>query len=161
MRAIRIPESRDADLSPVLAHLAALQARLETPAAPPRPLVREGSRNLLTHPGPRQTRRSHADQGRGEGPRAHAAQGRSVLLLADRASGRRRMCEHIDEQLASFKGRIERDHWIDQASELAAQPEPRRRRRHRALIRTAPSPLPPVPVRSLYNESHDADANPP
>ena len=67
------------------AHSAALQARLENPAAAPTPAIREGTRNLLTHPIARQARRPDPDQGRREGARAQAAQGRRVLLLADRA----------------------------------------------------------------------------
>jgi hypothetical protein len=50
VRAIRVPEPQDADLSPVLSHLAALQARLENPSAATPAAVREGTRNLLTHP---------------------------------------------------------------------------------------------------------------
>ncbi len=121
VRALRMPESPDADLSPVLSHLAALQARLEHPAAVPAPAVREGSRNLLTHP-------SH-------GKPDDLTQIRGVEKVLERklhkvgvyyfwqiAQWSPEDVRQVNEQLASYQGRIEQDHWVDQASELAAQP---------------------------------------
>jgi predicted flap endonuclease-1-like 5' DNA nuclease len=121
VRALRIPESLDADLSPVLAHLAALQARLENPASAPARAVRTGTRNLLTHP-------SH-------GKPDDLTQIKGVEKVLERklhkvgvfyfwqiAQWSPEDVRLIDEQLASHQGRIEQDHWVDQASELAAQP---------------------------------------
>jgi len=48
MRAVRVPQTLD--LTPVLERLGTLQSHLENPPAP-KVAVREGSRNLLTHPG--------------------------------------------------------------------------------------------------------------
>lgn len=121
VRALRMPESMDADLAPVLSHLAALQARLEHPAAVPAPAVREGSRNLLTHP-------SH-------GKPDDLTQIKGVEKVLERklhkvgvyyfwqiAQWSPEDVRQVDEQLASHQGCIEQDHWVDQASELAAQP---------------------------------------
>jgi predicted flap endonuclease-1-like 5' DNA nuclease len=125
VRAIRIPEARDADLTPVLAHLAALQARLENPAAAGA-AVREGSRNLLTHPG--HGKPDDLTQIRGvEKVLEHTLHKVGVFYFWQIAEWSPDDVQHVDEQLTSFKGRIERDHWIDQAGELAAQPEAARR----------------------------------
>jgi predicted flap endonuclease-1-like 5' DNA nuclease len=121
VRALRSPEAPEADLSAVLAHLAALQARLESPGAAAPPAVRDGSRNLLTHP-------SH-------GTPDDLTQIRGVEKVLERklhkvgvfyfwqiAQWSPEDVRHVDEQLASYQGRIEQDHWVDQAGELAAQP---------------------------------------
>jgi predicted flap endonuclease-1-like 5' DNA nuclease len=121
VRAIRIPETREADLSPVLAHLAALQARLENPSAPTVAPVREGSRNLLTHP-------SHGkpdDLTRIKGVEKvleHTLHKVGVFYFWQIAEWSPEDVRHVDEKLASFHGRIERDHWIEQASELVSEP---------------------------------------
>lgn len=119
VRAIRLPDSLEADLTPVLAHLAALQARLETPAAPPPPLVRAGTRNLLTHPG--HGKPDDLTQIKGvEKVLERKLHKVGVFYFWQIAQWSPEDVRHIDEQLAS--GRIEEDHWVDQASELAAQP---------------------------------------
>jgi predicted flap endonuclease-1-like 5' DNA nuclease len=121
VRAIRIPESLDADLTPVLAHLAALQARLEGPAAAPPALVREGTRNLLTHPG--HGKPDDLTQIKGvEKVLERKLHKVGVFYFWQIAQWSAEDVRHVDEQLASFHGRIEQDHWVDQASELAAQP---------------------------------------
>ncbi len=121
VRAIRLPETADADLSPVLAHLAALQARLENPGAAAPAALRDGSGNLLTHP-------SHGkpdDLTRIKGVekvlerKLHKV---GVFYFWQIAQWSAEDVRRVDEQLASYQGRIEQDHWVDQASELAAQP---------------------------------------
>ncbi|MBS0580135.1 MAG: hypothetical protein JSR36_12850 [Proteobacteria bacterium] len=118
VRAIRVPEAH-ADLSPVLAHLAALQARLDNPADAPRLPVRGGSRNLLTHP-------SHGkpdDLTRIKGVEKvleHKLHKAGVFYFWQIAEWSPEDVRRVDEQLANYQGSIERDHWIDQASELAA-----------------------------------------
>jgi predicted flap endonuclease-1-like 5' DNA nuclease len=120
VRSIRIPESQDADLGPVLSHLAALQARLDRPAAPA-VTVREGSRNLLTHPG--HGKPDDLTQIKGvEKVLERTLHKVGVFYFWQIAEWSAEDVRHVDQQLTSFKGRIERDHWIDQASELATQP---------------------------------------
>ena len=121
VRAIRIPEPLDADLAPVLAHLAALQARLDGPAGAPPALVREGTRNLLTHPG--HGKPDDLTQIKGvEKVLERKLHKVGVFYFWQIAQWSPEDVRHVDEQLASFHGRIEQDHWVDQASELAAQP---------------------------------------
>src|SRR5882724_7796931 len=50
VRAVHVPAPQTLDLTPVLERLGRLQSHLENPPAP-KVAVREGSRNLLTHPG--------------------------------------------------------------------------------------------------------------
>jgi predicted flap endonuclease-1-like 5' DNA nuclease len=84
-------------------------------------VVREGTRNLLTHPG--------------HGKPDDLTQIKGVEKLLERklhkvgvfyfwqiAQWSPEDVRHVDEQLANFHGRIEQDHWVDQASALAAQP---------------------------------------
>jgi predicted flap endonuclease-1-like 5' DNA nuclease len=119
VRALRVPESHAADLSPVLAHLAALQARLDNPAGASRPPVRDGSHNLLTHP-------SHGkpdDLTRIKGVEKvleHTLHKVGVFYFWQIAEWSPEDVRRVDEQLAGHQGSIERDHWVDQASELAA-----------------------------------------
>jgi predicted flap endonuclease-1-like 5' DNA nuclease len=121
VRAIRIPGSLDADLSPVLSHLAALQARLENPSAAPTAVVREGTRNLLTHPG--HGKPDDLTQIKGvEKVLERTLHKVGVFYFWQIAEWSPEDVRHVDEQLTSFHGRIEQDHWVDQASELAAQP---------------------------------------
>jgi predicted flap endonuclease-1-like 5' DNA nuclease len=121
VRAIRVPEALDADLSPVLSHLAALQTRLENPSAAPPAAVREGSRNLLTHP----THGKPDDLTQIKGVekvlerKLHKV---GVFYFWQIAQWSAEDVRQVDEQLQSFHGRIEQDHWVDQASELATQP---------------------------------------
>ena len=121
VRALRIPESQDPDLAPVLSHLAALQARLENPAVAPPPAVREGSRNLLTHP--LHGRPDDLTQIKGvEKVLERKLHKVGVFYFWQIAQWSPEDVRHVDEQLASYHGRIEEDHWVDQAGELAAQP---------------------------------------
>ncbi len=119
VRALRVPESRTTDLTPVLAHLAALQARLENPAAASALPVRDGSHNLLTHP-------SHGkpdDLTRIKGVEKvleHTLHKVGVFYFWQIAEWSAEDVRRVDEQLADYQGSIERDHWVDQASELAA-----------------------------------------
>jgi predicted flap endonuclease-1-like 5' DNA nuclease len=121
VRAIRIPEPPDADLAPVLSHLAALQARLEKPSATPPAVVRAGTRNLLTHPG--HGKPDDLTQIKGvEKVLERKLHKVGVFYFWQIAQWSPEDVRHVDEQLANFHGRIEQDHWVDQANELAAQP---------------------------------------
>jgi predicted flap endonuclease-1-like 5' DNA nuclease len=119
VRALRVPPP-PVDLSPVLERLGALQAHLENPPAP-KVVVREGSRNLLSHPG--------------HGKPDDLTQIKGVPKVLERtlhkvgvfyfwqiAEWSPEDVRYVDSQLAMFKGRIERDGWVDQAHELAATP---------------------------------------
>ena len=83
--------------------------------------MREGSRNLLTYP-------SH-------GKPDDLTQIKGVEKVLERklhkvgvfyfwqiAQWSPEDVRQVDQQLASYQGRIEQDHWVDQASELAASP---------------------------------------
>ena len=120
VRALHIPQSQDVDLAPVLSHLAALQARLENPGAAPAPAVRLGSKNLLTHPG----HGKPDDLTRIKGVEKvleRTLHKVGVFYFWQIAEWSPEDVRHVDEKLTSFHGRIERDHWIDQASELVTQ----------------------------------------
>jgi predicted flap endonuclease-1-like 5' DNA nuclease len=84
-------------------------------------VVREGSRNLLSHPG--------------HGKPDDLTQIKGVPKVLERtlhkvgvfyfwqiAEWSPEDVRYVDSQLATFKGRIERDGWVDQAHELAATP---------------------------------------
>lgn len=119
VRALRIPE--DADLSPVLSHLAALQAQLENRSAATAPAVREGTRNLLTHP--LHGKPDDLTQIKGvEKVLERKLHKVGVFYFWQIAQWSAEDVRLVDEQLTSFHGRIEEDHWVDQASELATQP---------------------------------------
>jgi predicted flap endonuclease-1-like 5' DNA nuclease len=120
VRSVHIPPAQTIDLGPVLERLEALRSRLE---APPRPgvAVREGSRNLLTYAGhgrpddltrikglPRVLERTLHDVG--------------VFYFWQIAEWSTEDVQHVDSQLAAYQGRIERDGWVRQATELAASP---------------------------------------
>jgi predicted flap endonuclease-1-like 5' DNA nuclease len=121
VRAVRIPESQDADLSSVLSHLAALQARLENPSAAPATVVREGTRNLLTHPG--HGKPDDLTQIKGvEKVLERTLHKVGVFYFWQIAQWSPEDVRHVDDQLTSFHGRIEQDQWVDQATELASQP---------------------------------------
>jgi predicted flap endonuclease-1-like 5' DNA nuclease len=118
LRAVRAPVAPD--LGPVLERLGALQARLDNPPAL-RASVREGSRNLLSHP-------SH-------GKPDDLTQLKGVAKVLERTLHKMGVfyfwqiaewspedVQYVDSQLDDFRGHIERDGWVTQASELAAQP---------------------------------------
>jgi predicted flap endonuclease-1-like 5' DNA nuclease len=124
---IRMPEApAPVDLAPVLERLSAMQTRLENPpapAAPPVPpvAIREGSKNLLSHAG--------------HGKPDDLTQIKGVKRVLERtlhkvgvyyfwqiADWSREDVAHVDSVLPAFKGRIDRDHWVTQASELSTQP---------------------------------------
>jgi predicted flap endonuclease-1-like 5' DNA nuclease len=122
--AIRIPDApAPVDLNPVLERLSLLQTRFENPPAPPAPTVgvREGSKNLL----------SHAGHGRPD----DLKQIKGVKRVLERtlhkvgvyyfwqiAEWSPEDVKHVDSVLPAFKGRIERDDWVTQASELSSKP---------------------------------------
>jgi predicted flap endonuclease-1-like 5' DNA nuclease len=123
VRAIHVPPSQTVDLNPVLERLSAMQTRLENPPAPPIPQVaiREGSKNLLSHAG--------------HGKPDDLKQIKGVKRVLERtlhkvgvyyfwqiADWSREDVAHVDSVLPAFKGRIDRDDWVTQASELSAQP---------------------------------------
>lgn len=128
VRAIRMPPPPD--LGPVIERIGELQQRIENPP-PPKVQVREGSRNLLSHPG-------HGDpddltQLKGVPKvlerRLHKV---GVFYFWQIAEWSPEDVKYVDAKLATFSGRIERDDWVNQAGELAASPSaaPRPAREH-------------------------------
>jgi predicted flap endonuclease-1-like 5' DNA nuclease len=123
VRAIHVPPSQTVDLHPVLERLSLLQTRIENPPAPAAPKVgvREGSKNLL----------SHAGHGRPDDLKQIKGVKRvlertlhkvGVFYFWQIAEWSPEDVKHVDSVLPSFKGRIDRDHWVTQASELLAKP---------------------------------------
>lgn len=121
VRAIRVPPSQTVDLSAVLERLGTLQAYLENPP-PPKVAVREGSRNLLTHPG--HGKPDDLKQLKGVAKvlerRLHKV---GVFYFWQIAEWSPEDVRYVDGKLAAFRGRIERNGWVNQASELAASPD--------------------------------------
>jgi predicted flap endonuclease-1-like 5' DNA nuclease len=118
VRAVHVPQTLD--LTPVLERLGTLQSHLENPPAP-KVAVREGSRNLLTHPG--------------HGKPDDLTQIKGVPKVLERKLHRVGVfyfwqiaewsaddVKYVDGQLTAYRGRIERDDWVNQANELAATP---------------------------------------
>ena len=123
--ALTLREKRDARTAELRSQygtrLAALQARLENPAAAPAPAIREGTRNLLTHP--LHGKPDDLTQIRGvEKVLERKLHKVGVFYFWQIAQWSPEDVRLVDEQLTSFHGRIEQDHWVDQASELASQP---------------------------------------
>jgi predicted flap endonuclease-1-like 5' DNA nuclease len=127
-----IPDAKPVDFSAVFSRLDSLQARLDAPPAPaPAPLpalpgpipaqaqhhVRAGSRNLLTkaaHGKPDDLQRIKGVAGVLE----TMMHGIGVYYFWQIAEWTPTDIEHVDEQLTAFKGRISRDHWVDQAQQF-------------------------------------------
>jgi len=111
---------RAVDLGPVLERLGTLQSRLENPPAP-KAAVREGSRNLLTHPGCGKP--DDLTQIKGVPKvlerRLHRV---GVFYFWQIAEWSPEDVRYVNSKLAAYKGRIERDEWVSQANELAATP---------------------------------------
>lgn len=120
VRAIRVPPPPTLDLTPVIERIGALQDYIENPP-PPKVRVREGSRNLLSHAG--------------HGAPDDLTQLKGVAKVLERtlhkvgvfyfwqiAEWSPEDVQYVDSKLEAFRGRIERDGWVDQASELAAAP---------------------------------------
>jgi predicted flap endonuclease-1-like 5' DNA nuclease len=109
-----------ADLSPLLEQLAALRAHLEGAAA--KPVVREGSRNLLDRPAEDKpddlTRLKGVDK-----VLERTLHRVGVFYFWQIAEWSPEDVEYVDSQLPRFKGRIARDGWVEQAHELAAEPD--------------------------------------
>jgi predicted flap endonuclease-1-like 5' DNA nuclease len=118
VRALHVPPAQTTDLTPVLEGLEALRSRLESPP-PPQVAVREGTRNLLTYAGhgkpddltrikglPKVLERTLHDVG--------------VFYFWQIAEWSAEDVQQVDSQLTAYKGRIERDDWVRQATELAA-----------------------------------------
>jgi hypothetical protein len=121
VRNIHLPSALAPDLSPVLERLGTLQGLIENPP-PPKVAVREGSRNLL----------SHAGHGRPDDLKQIRGIARSlertlhkvgVYYFWQIAEWSPEDVKYVDSQLSTFKGRIERDDWVTQASTLAASPQ--------------------------------------
>jgi predicted flap endonuclease-1-like 5' DNA nuclease len=137
------------DLAPLLERLTALQSRLEQPAPPTTPVrtasvpdaaqasleldsasngadaavqVREGSRNLLSHAG----HGKPDDLTRIRGVKRvmeRTLHDVGVFYFWQIADWSPEDVEHMHDILPEFKGRIERDEWVEQAAELATQPD--------------------------------------
>ncbi|HUE48569.1 MAG TPA: hypothetical protein VMO54_05130 [Steroidobacteraceae bacterium] len=120
VRAFRVPPPQAVDLGPVLERLGTLQSRLENPPAP-KAAVREGSRNLLTHPG--HGKPDDLTQIKGVPKVLERKLHRvGVFYFWQIAEWSPEDVRYVDGKLAAFKGRIERDAWVSQANELAAAP---------------------------------------
>jgi predicted flap endonuclease-1-like 5' DNA nuclease len=120
VRRMHVPASQTLDLSPVLERLRALQTRLENPPTP-KAAVREGSRNLLTH----------APDGKPDDLKQLKGVGKAlertlhkvgVFYFWQIAEWSPEDVKYVDSKLSTFRGRIERDGWVNQASELAGSP---------------------------------------
>jgi len=110
-----------ADLAPVLEQLAALRTQLEGPLAA-KPAVREGSRNLLTHPA--EEKPDDLTRIRGVDKVLERTLHRvGVFYFWQIAEWSAEDVVYVDSQLPRFKGRITRDGWVEQAGELAAEPQ--------------------------------------
>ena len=111
---------RAVDLGPVLERLGTLQSRLENPPAP-KAAVREGSRNLLTHPGCGKP--DDLTQIKGVPKVLERKLHRvGVFYFWQIAEWSPEDVRYVNSKLAAYKGRIERDEWVSQANELAATP---------------------------------------
>ena len=120
VRGFRVPPPQTVDFGPVLERLGALQSHLENPPAL-KAAVREGSRNLLTHPG--HGKPDDLTQIKGV-PRVlqrklHRV---GVFYFWQIAEWSPEDVRYVDSKLAAFKGRIEREAWVSQAKELVATP---------------------------------------
>lgn len=84
--------------------------------------IREGSRNLLSHPGHGQPDNLTRIKGvkRVMERTLHDA---GVFYFWQIADWSEEDIEHMHDILPEFKGRIERDEWVEQASELASEPD--------------------------------------
>jgi predicted flap endonuclease-1-like 5' DNA nuclease len=120
VRGLRVPAAQPPDLGPLLERLDALQSQLQNPPAP-RAAVREGTRNLLTHPG--HGKPDDLTQIKGVPKvlerRLHKV---GVFYFWQIAEWSPEDVRHVDSQLTAYQGCIERDDWISQASELASAP---------------------------------------
>jgi predicted flap endonuclease-1-like 5' DNA nuclease len=120
VRAVHVPPSQTVDLSPVLERLGTLQSLVENPP-PAKAAVREGSRNLLTHPG--HGKPDDLTQIKGV-PKVLARKLHrvGVFYFWQIAEWSPADVKYVDSKLAAYKGRIERDAWVNQANELVATP---------------------------------------
>jgi predicted flap endonuclease-1-like 5' DNA nuclease len=131
---LRFPEPKAVDFSALYSRLDSLQARLDarpapapapTPApaqvaAPAQQHVRAGSRNLLTkaaHGKPDDLQRIKGVAGVLE----RMLHGIGVYYFWQIAEWTPTDIEHVDAQLTAFKGRIARDHWVDQAKQFSRE----------------------------------------
>ncbi|TLY72354.1 MAG: hypothetical protein E6K43_12900 [Gammaproteobacteria bacterium] len=118
--AFQVPPPQAVDLSPVLERLGTLQSRLENPPAP-KAAVREGSRNLLTHPG--HGKPDDLTQIKGVPKVLERKLHRvGVFYFWQIAEWSHEDVKYVDRKLAAYRGRIERDAWVSQANDLAATP---------------------------------------
>ncbi len=120
VRAFRVPPPQTVDFGPVLERLGTLQSYLENPPAP-KAAVREGSRNLLTHPG--HGKPDDLTQIRGVPKVLERKLHRvGVFYFWQIAEWSPEDVRYVDGKLAAFKGRIESEAWVSQAKELVATP---------------------------------------
>ncbi len=120
VRAVRVPEPQPLDLEPVLEQLDALRMHIEAPAAA-KLAVREGSRNLLTHPG--HGKPDDLTQIKGV-PKVleRKLHKMGVFYFWQIAEWSADDVKQLESHLPQFQGCIERDDWVHQASELASSP---------------------------------------
>lgn len=123
VRALRLPPAQNVDLSEVHERLDALQALVGNP--PPPVGVREGSRNLLTHPG--HGKPDDLTQLQGVPKVLERALHRvGVFYFWQIAEWSAEDVKYVDGKLAAIRGpsegQIAGDRWVTQASELASTP---------------------------------------
>jgi predicted flap endonuclease-1-like 5' DNA nuclease len=136
LRAIVIPPSQTLDLSPVLKRLDALQAAptsttLLTNASAPAAAwsdasVRSGSKNLLTEAAYGKPDDLKLIKGVA-GVLEKMLHNIGVYYFWQVADWSAEDIAYADRQLEVFKGRIERDHWVDQCREFAKRTESARK----------------------------------
>jgi predicted flap endonuclease-1-like 5' DNA nuclease len=122
VRALRVPQPEILEVDPLLERLGALEVAAENDgAAAPKVAVREGSKNLLSHA-------AHGEpddltQIKGVAKvLEHTLHKVGVYYFWQIAEWSPDDVRHVESQLDSFQGRIERDEWVSQASELASLP---------------------------------------
>ena len=128
VRAIVIPAPVNVDLQPLMLKLESLQKAppmaappASAPAAPGGPVVRAGSKNLLAHAAfgkPDDLQQIHGVKTVME----KMLHGIGVYYFWQIAEWTPADVVHADAQLTAFKGRIERDSWVQQAKSLEALP---------------------------------------
>jgi predicted flap endonuclease-1-like 5' DNA nuclease len=119
VRALR-PHSEAPEVRPLPEPLEAPEAHPQSPASP-QLAVREGSKNLLSHAV--HGRPDDLTQIRGVAKvLEHTLHKVGVFYFWQIAEWSPEDVQYVESQLDSFQGRIERDNWVSQASDLATQP---------------------------------------
>lgn len=120
VRALRTPQPQFIDAG-ATSEPSEAGAVPEEPPAPPAVAVRDGSKNLLTHPGHGEP--DDLTQIKGVAKvLEHTLHQVGVFYFWQIAEWSGDDVKYVDSQLTGFHGRIESDEWVSQASELAGLP---------------------------------------